>query len=236
MLHISVPVSEPTTAIRRAGLNDQVYETLREWVINRRLGPGDKVSLHELAELLGVSRSPVHHGLTRLVAEGLLTVRPRRGYFVNPLTPKVVEDAYDVRLGLELVAAERTVGRLSGEQLAELRRRMEMTLPVPGDDPASMEPSVWHRTNRQFHEYQIDLAENALLSEMYRRLSVNLLMEWALAGRAASWLPTVNEEHVELVEAFESGRLALVELALRKHNKTGRVIAAEALAAAGGIA
>ena len=50
--------------------------------LQRELRPGEKVSLHELAMSLGVSRSPVHHALTRLVSEGLLTVKSRRGYFV----------------------------------------------------------------------------------------------------------------------------------------------------------
>ena len=58
-----------TTMLPRSGLNEQVYETLRERVLRRQPGPGAKLSLHELARELGVSRSPVHHALTRLVSE-----------------------------------------------------------------------------------------------------------------------------------------------------------------------
>ena len=87
-------------------LNDQVYETLKRRLVQRQIGPGEKVSLHELAGELGVSRSPVHHALTRLVSEGLLTVKSRRGYYVTPLTESTVADGYDVRLALELAAAE----------------------------------------------------------------------------------------------------------------------------------
>ena len=70
----------------RTNLNEQVYETLRQRVLRRDPGPGTKLSLHELASELGVSRSPVHHALTRLVAEGLLSVKARRGYYVTPVT------------------------------------------------------------------------------------------------------------------------------------------------------
>ena len=69
------------TLLPRANLNEQVYETLRRRLLAREHGPGEKLSLHELAAELGVSRSPVHHALTRLVSEGMLTVKARRGYF-----------------------------------------------------------------------------------------------------------------------------------------------------------
>src|ERR671917_830545 len=95
--------------ISRANLNDRVYDTLKRRLVRRELGPGEKVSLHELAGELGVSRSPVHHALTRLVSEGLLTVKSRRGYYVSPLTESTVADGYDVRLALELAAAEKAV-------------------------------------------------------------------------------------------------------------------------------
>ena len=78
------------TMLPRTNLNEQVYETLRQRVLRRDPGPGAKLSLHELATELGVSRSPVHHALTRLVSEGLLSVKARRGYYVTPVTPKTV--------------------------------------------------------------------------------------------------------------------------------------------------
>ena len=55
------------TTLTRASLNEQVYEKLKYRLVRRELGPGEKLSLHELASDLGVSRSPVHHALTRLV-------------------------------------------------------------------------------------------------------------------------------------------------------------------------
>ena len=55
------------TILPRANLNEQVYDTLRRRILAREHGPGEKLSLHELAAELGVSRSPVHHALTRLV-------------------------------------------------------------------------------------------------------------------------------------------------------------------------
>src|ERR1044072_4057706 len=95
-----------------ANLNERVYGELRTRVLTRQEPAAAKLSLPSLAAELGGSRSPVHHALTRLVSEGLLTVRPRRGYYVDPVTARAIAEGYDVRLALELLAAERAVRRV----------------------------------------------------------------------------------------------------------------------------
>lgn len=211
----------------RTNLNDQVYETIRVRLVERELGPGEKVSLHELAQSLGVSRSPVHHALTRLVSEGLLTVKSRRGYFVAPLTVKTIEDGFAVRLALELQAAEGAVGRISAEQIAGFRELHERTvLAVAGED--------WGWANAAFHEHQVDLAGNALLSRFYRDLSINLMMQVIRGGQveAGTYLPP---EHGAIVEAYEAEDLAAAHEAIRAHVFTGRRIALDAIERGGGV-
>ena len=215
-----------TTTLPRANLNEQVYETLRRRILDRAAGPGEKLSLHELATELGVSRSPVHHALTRLVSEGLLTVKARRGYYVTPVTAQALEEGYDVRVGLELHAAERSVGRLSGAQLTRFRDLLDAT-------EAAISHEEWDAANQAFHEYQVDLAGNALLSTVYREISVNLMMQVIRGGRleGGAYLAT---EHARLVEAFEADDLDAARAAIREHVASGLRIALEALDRAGG--
>jgi DNA-binding GntR family transcriptional regulator len=181
-------------ATRQANLNDQVYGELRSRILTRKHVPGEKLSLHHLADELGVSRSPVHHALTRLVSEGLLIVRARRGYFVTPVTAGALADGYDVRLALELHAAERTIGHVGSAELAVLHALLEATADAISDEQ-------WDVANAAFHEYQIDLAGNALLSRFYRDLSVNLLMQVIRGGRVEGHSNLVTE-HARIVEAF----------------------------------
>ncbi len=214
------------TMLPRTNLNEQVYETLRRRILARVAGPGEKLSLHELASELGVSRSPVHHALTRLVAEGLLTVKARRGYYVTPVTAHALEEGYDVREALELHAAERTVGSLDRSQLSRLRELLDATT-------ASISHQEWDTTNAAFHEYQIDLAGNALLSTFYRELSVNLMMQVIRGGRLEGGEYLVTE-HTRIVEAFEASDLEAARVAIRTHVASGLRIALEALERAGG--
>jgi DNA-binding GntR family transcriptional regulator len=209
-----------------AHLNEQVYEEIRTRVLTRRHAPGAKLSLHGLATELGVSRSPVHHALTRLVSEGLLTVRARRGYFVTPVTAVALAEGYDVRLALELHAAERTLGKLSSAELGTFRSLLDRT----GE---AISHHQWDTANAAFHEYQIDLAGNALLSSFYRELSVNLMMQVIRGGRHEGHGQLVTE-HRRIVEAFEAGDVDAARRSIRDHIETGRRIAIEALERAGG--
>jgi DNA-binding GntR family transcriptional regulator len=217
----------PVSAPPGANLNDRVYETLKSRLVRRELGPGEKVSLHELASSLGVSRSPVHHALTRLVSEGLLTVKSRRGYYVTALTDATIAEGYDVRLALELQAAERAVGSVPPKGLARFRELHEQTA-------AAVSHADWDSANAAFHEHQVDLAGNALLSRFYRELSVNLMMQVIRGGKleGGSYLAS---EHAAIVEAYEAGDLIAAHEAIRAHIATGRSIALQALEATGGM-
>ncbi|RDI75880.1 Transcriptional regulator [Gaiella occulta] len=215
------------TLLPRANLNEQVYETLRQRVLRRDPGPGAKLSLHELASELGVSRSPVHHALTRLVSEGLLTVKARRGYYITPVSAATVSDGYEVRLALELHAAERTVGRSDAAQLARFRALMERS-----EEAISQEE--WDAANAAFHEFQVDMAGNAMLSRFYRELSVNLMMQVIRGGRLEGG-EYLAREHRAIVDAFDACDLAAAHAAIRTHIRSGTQIALEAIERAGGV-
>ena len=215
------------TTLPRTNLNEQVYETLRQRVLRRDPGPGAKLSLHELATELGVSRSPVHHALTRLVSEGLLSVKARRGYYVTPVTSASLVDGYDVRLALELHAATRTVGLADQAQLERFHALME-------ESEAAISQEEWDAANAAFHEHQIDMAGNQMLSRVYRQLSVNLMMQVIRGGRLEGG-EYLAREHRAIAEAFEAGELARAESAIRTHIESGKGIALDAIERAGGV-
>jgi DNA-binding GntR family transcriptional regulator len=214
-------------ALTGVNLNEQVYDELRTRILTRQEPAGAKLSLHALADELGVSRSPVHHALTRLVAEGLLTVRPRRGYYVTSVTARAVAEGYDVRLGLELLAAERAIERPDEGRLARFAELLEAT-------DAAISHEQWDAANAAFHEHQIDLADNTLLSRFYRELSVNLMMQVIRGGHVEGHANLVTE-HRRIVETFTAGDLAGAERAIREHIETGRRIALDAIERAGGV-
>ena len=214
------------TVLTPLNLNERVYDELRTRVLTRQEPSGAKLSLHALADELGVSRSPVHHALTRLVSEGLLSVQPRRGYYVTPVTARAVAEGYDVRLALELIAAERAIEHLDESRLVHFAELLEAT-------DAAISHEEWDAANAAFHEHQIDLAGNSLLSRFYRELSVNLMMQVIRGGRVEGHANLVTE-HRRIVETLRAGDLDAAERAIREHIETGRRIALDAIERAGG--
>ena len=215
-----------TTVLPRSNLNEQVYDTLRRRLLQRDPGAGAKLSLHELASELGVSRSPVHHALTRLVSEGLLTVKARRGYYVTPVTRRLSSRA-------TTSGSPSSSTRLSGDrpsrrgQIARFHRLCDAT-------EAAISHEEWDTTNAAFHEFQIDLAGNGLLSRFYRELSVNLMMQVIRGGRLEGGEYLITE-HRAIVDAFDAADPEAARTAIRIHIETGRRIALEAIERAGGV-
>lgn len=219
-------------AIQRVDLNEQAYEAIKVRLLSRDLGPRAKLSLQALADELSVSRSPVHHALTRLVTEGLVEV-DRRGYWVRPLTVTLMDETHDVRCAIELFAADQTVGRLNAAQLDELRARLARTI-EPVTDTEFADKHEYMLANKAFHEYLVDVAGNATLSETYRSLSLHQLMERAFAGPSTA-AGNSTEEHRQIVAAYEAGDLAAARAAVIANVETGKRLARALIEASGGV-
>jgi DNA-binding GntR family transcriptional regulator len=218
--------------IQRIDLQDQVYETVKARVLNGDLGPNARLPLQALADELAVSRSPVHHALTRLVTEGLVDV-DSRGYRVRPVTVKRMEEAHGVRCALELYAAEQTVGRLSSDQLDGLRQRLDRTVACV-ENLEFVDKHEYMLANKDFHEYMVDLAGNETLSESYRTLSLHELMERVLFSGPTRTAGDSTEEHRAIVAAYEAADLEAARAAIRSNVETGLEIAVAVIEVSGG--
>ena len=139
--------------------------------------PGEKLGLQALADELGVSRSPVHQALTRLVSEGLVTTTRGQGYRVRPLTSRLMAETHDARAALELYAVEEAIGHLAPRPGRAPPRARADDRPVR--DGELVDKLEYLRANEAFHEPIVDLPRNEVISEMYRRLNVHRLVERA---------------------------------------------------------
>src|SRR5687767_8917046 len=108
----------------RPNLSDELASTVRDMILDGGLPAGERVNEVHLAARLGVSRTPVREALSRLVSEGAVTIVPRLGFFICPLTAEEVEDIYPMRALLD-PAALRLAGippRAKLERLKTLNR------------------------------------------------------------------------------------------------------------------
>jgi DNA-binding GntR family transcriptional regulator len=205
-------------------LRDKVVGELRRRIVDGVYEPGDRLTEERLADDFGVSRNPVREAIRVLEAEGFLTAQPRRGAVVASMSVRDLENLFDVRGALEVLAARLAAERIDQSGAAMLDRllaRARTTRRVV--DLAAL--------NTRFHDTISTLSGNTLLTGMMEPLHGRL--QWvyrqSVEARAAqSWA-----EHRELATAIRAGDAEAAVAAARAHVLAARQ---SALALANGIA
>lgn len=103
-------------------LRDVVFNTLREAILKGELAPGERLMEIQLAERLGVSRTPIREAIRKLELEGLVLMIPRKGAEVAKISEKSLRDVLEVRRSLEELAIELACQRMDEEEIARLGR------------------------------------------------------------------------------------------------------------------
>ena len=103
-------------------LRDVVFNTLRQAILKGELAPGERLMEIQLAEKLGVSRTPIREAIRKLELEGLVLMIPRKGAEVAKISEKSLRDVLEVRRSLEELAIELACQRMSEDDMAELER------------------------------------------------------------------------------------------------------------------
>lgn len=216
--------------------DEAIYREMRQHVLTRELTLGEVLDPYELASKFETAQSSTYYALTKLAAEGLVSRDLTKGYVVTPVDAKALEEAFDARCILEVGVAERTVGHTSSDDLAELRRRMEATLPLVVDN-RFVDFERYVEANRTFHEYMVSLAKNNALLEAYRRLSVDGIIwrvMWRLLDKFTFASETTVTDHLRLVEAYESGDVQYAKSVIIGHTERAKHVYLRAIELSGG--
>ncbi|NTU99904.1 MAG: GntR family transcriptional regulator, partial [Methanoregulaceae archaeon] len=143
----------------------KIFRQLRRSIIMGHHRPGKRLDIEELAARFETSVTPVRDALQMLGQEGLVTIRPRSGYFVASMTVKQLRDLLDLRTILELSAVERAATRITQEQITALRT---VHAGYTGDDDESYDR--YTDENRRFHYCMALASGNQELAEMIGHL------------------------------------------------------------------
>ena len=103
-------------------LRDVVFNTLRQAILRGELKPGERLMEIQLANKLGVSRTPIREAIRKLELEGLVLMIPRKGAEVAEITEKNMRDVLEVRKALEELAVQLACDKITQEELEELEK------------------------------------------------------------------------------------------------------------------
>lgn len=194
-------------------IKDKIASVLREEILNGNLKPGQRLNEKELCEKLGVSRTPLREAIRTLEAEGLVEAIPNKGSRVVSFTIDDVEDIYELRIMLEGKATEKSVERLTEENLRELEEiQAELREAVKNED--------WYYVdllNQNFHRMLFSQGSNEHLIKIVSNLNqfgrLIRVTAFAIPGRSLK----VLEEHEEILDAVRQRKAELAKELVSKH-------------------
>ncbi len=219
------------TRAKGKGSSPGVFERLRGLILEGEYGPDERLVEEQLAERLGVSRTPVRQALTMLEAEGLVEISPNRGATVCSFGIEEVWDIYDLRAVLEGYAARRAAARIEARELDELRSlAAEMERTHPGRFADREEEIRWLvARNQDFHGTIVTACRNRRLERLIQRTVQVPLMFKAFYWYTPHERTISNHYHRQILHALEQGDAERAEIVMREHVYEGRDFVIEAL-------
>ena len=207
---------EPAAAPDRlniASVVDQVYAAIRERITSGSLARGARVHQEDLAEELGVSRTPVREALRRLAAEGLVEMRTNRGARVADVDQAGMRVSYEARTVIEPGAA----GLAAGQRLDEPLARMRAAVAAQRRSLRNVQRSF--EANREFHLALAAASGNEFLSQFAERLWVARIGETIYERQVQTQERMLLDvrEHEQILEAIEAGDGRRAESLTRRH-------------------
>lgn len=192
-----------------AQLNLTVYDRIKTEILERRLRPGVKLTHQGIAELLGVSRTPVREALERLFQEGYVYRIPRRGFFVAEIGTDEVGHLYQTREALELYQLGKLLGTgIPKRDLARLRAINERYGKLISVNLTYERLMV----DREFHVYLASLTGNTVLTGHLDAIFEKVILKRRLEGVADATGNVPFEDHTRLLNALEGGDRDAIEI------------------------
>src|SRR5215471_3555625 len=211
--HAPQLVSLPASREKNGTVDDRIYATIHEAVLDHRLPPGTKLKEVALADLFGVSRAAIRKALARLAHTRLVDLRPNRGAVVSNPTVEESRDLFGARAAIEAATVKTLAGKLTRDQLRELRAsvRSELDAYQRGDTRLGLKLSV------EFHRVLARMAGNGVLAEFLDQLvSRTPLVVLAYQGSATD-NSCHSDEHSQLVDALAAGDARRAVTTMRSH-------------------
>lgn len=194
-------------------LGEMVYEALRDAIVNQTLKPGERLMETELAEEIGVSRTPVREAIRKLELEGYVVMIPRKGAYVSGLSIKDINEVFEIRGTLEALAAGLSAERATEEEIEEMKKDLEM------------EAHLWETSDLlktieidiKFHEQIYKSARNSRLLTMIKELREQVQRFRTTTLAVPGRMKFALDEHRKILAAIAARDVETAQLAAEEH-------------------
>lgn len=217
---LSPSAAPASSRLRESALYEQVAERLRARILAHALPPGSWIDEQSLAAEFGISRTPLREALKVLAAEGLVTMKLRRGAYVTEVSERDLSEVYHLLALLESDAAATVAQSATEAQLAELQALHDLLERSIDDRDA------FFLANEQFHLKLLQIADNrwtqATVGDLRRVMKLNRHQSLFKQGRVEASL----DEHRKIMQALKTRDAARARRLMEQHIRHGREAAA----------
>jgi DNA-binding GntR family transcriptional regulator len=200
-------------------LYEEVAELLRQRIFKRELEPGSWIDELKLAEEYGISRTPLREALKVLAAEGLVTMKVRRGAYVTEVSDKDLADVYHLLSLLESDAAGVVAERATNAELAELEA-LHAELETAAR-PGQVDRENFFAINERFHMRLLAIADNRwrdqVVADLRKVMKLNRHNSLLKSGRISESL----KEHRAVMAAIKERDPASATARMQQHFRNG---------------
>ena len=194
-------------------LRDVVFKTLREAILKGNLAPGERLMEIQLANQLGVSRTPIREAIRKLELEGLVIMIPRRGAEVARITEKDLKDVLEVRTSLEELAISLACERISDASVEALKEALKnFKAAINGGDVTKIAES-----DVAFHDIIFAATDNARLIQIVNNLREQMYRYRLEYLKDYTTHDSLYKEHEEIVAAIADRDKALARKLIVEH-------------------
>lgn len=194
-------------------LREVVCETLRDAIRKGILAPGERLMEIQLAEELGVSRTPVREAIRKLELEGYVIMMPRRGTYVANLSIRDVNEVFEIRTSLDSLASGLAAERITDEELEQLQRLLVSI----GEYIKEGDMDRIVETDMEFHDLLYQASRNSRLVGIIFNLREQLMRFRSTSMSYPGRLQATHEEHCRIVEAIARGDVKEAQAASEYH-------------------
>ena len=200
-------------------LRDVVFNTLRQAILKGELAPGERLMEIQLAEKLGVSRTPIREAIRKLELEGLVLMIPRKGAEVARISEKSMRDVLEVRRSLEELAAELACQRMDAEALKDLEDAQKAFIQAV----ESGETMTMAEADEHFHDVIYMGTGNTRLVQILNNLREQMYRYRVEYLKDENNYPTLMKEHKDIVEGLVRKNKTQVTETMHQHVKNQAV-------------
>lgn len=201
-----MPIPAGRSGVDRSLLRDDVYRRLRDAIVDGTFEPGEQLRDGDLAEWLGLSRTPVREALLRLGASGLVVAVPGRSTAVSTIDPRAVRDARDVIAAMHGLAVREAAGKLSADDIDRMRAANHRFAEALGADDLSAALDA----DDELHMIPVAALGNRALEAVLEQFGPLVrraeLLQFTGDGRASV------ERHEQLIKDLAAGDVQGAEL------------------------